>query len=383
MSSDAPVTLDPAELGRYSRHLLLPEIGLAGQRRLKAASVVCVGTGGLGSPLLLYLAAAGVGRIALVDFDAVDASNLQRQIAHGTSWVGRPKVESARARILELNPHVRVDTFQEALSSDNALRILGPYDVIVDGSDNFPTRYLVDDAAVLLGKPNVYGSVFRFEGQASVFNWQGGPTYRDLFPQPPPPGLVPSCGEAGVLGVLPGLIGTIQATETLKLLTGIGTSLAGRLLLFDALAMRFQELTLRRDPARAPVTGLVDYEAFCRGPAHPVASSGAGELVRLAPIELRQRLAAGWRPYVLDVRKPHEAELVAFPGTDRLEPHETVAAIAHELPTDRDLLLLCRSGVRSERAAAALRERGLVRLHHLEGGLLAWARDVDPDLPTY
>ncbi|MCA9491242.1 MAG: molybdopterin-synthase adenylyltransferase MoeB [Myxococcales bacterium] len=374
-----PTPLAPEELARYSRHLLLPELGLEGQRRLKGGSVLCVGTGGLGSPLLLYLAAAGVGRIGLVDFDAVDASNLQRQIAHGTSMVGRPKVESAAARIRDLNPHVRVDTHAEALTSENALRLIEGYDVVVDGSDNFPTRYLVDDACVLLGKPNVYGSVYRFEGQASVFNWQGGPTYRDLFPEPPPPGSVPSCGEAGVLGVVPGLIGTIQAMEALKLLAGFGTTLSGRLLLFDALTTSFSELTLRRDPDRAPVTGLTDYDAFCG--VCPAALDPA--LVRVGAPDLQRRLADGWAPYVLDVREAYEAELAAFPATDRLVPHARVAQIADELPRDRDVLLLCRSGIRSERASATLRGLGFKRLFHLEGGLLAWSRDVDPSVPTY
>lgn len=376
LGTPTPLTAD--ELARYSRHLLLPELGLEGQRRLKEGSVLCVGTGGLGSPLLLYLAAAGVGRIGLVDFDTVDASNLQRQIAHGTSTLGRPKVESAAARIRDLNPYVVVETHHEPLGSHNALGLVRAHDVVVDGSDNFPTRYLVDDACVLEGRPNVYGSVYRFEGQASVFNWQGGPTYRDLFPEPPPPGSVPACGEAGVLGVVPGLIGTVQAMETLKLLAGFGTTLSGRLLLFDALTTSFSELTLRRDPARPPVTGLVDYDAFCgvRRPSDP-------GLARVEARELARRLRGGWRPFVLDVREPYEAELASFPATDALVPHARVAASADALPRDRDLLLICRSGVRSERASATLRSLGFERLFHLEGGLLAWSRDVDPSVPTY
>jgi adenylyltransferase/sulfurtransferase len=373
--------LEKEEIARYSRHLLLPELGMDGQRRLKAGSVLCVGTGGLGSPLLLYLAAAGVGRIGIVDFDVVDGSNLQRQVLHGSSWLGRPKVLSAAARIRDLNPHVRVDVYDEAITSKNALRILEPYDVIVDGTDNFPTRYLVNDACVLLGKPNVYGSIFRFEGQASVFNWQGGPDYRDLYPEPPPPGLVPSCAEGGVLGVLPGIIGTIQATETLKILTGIGETLSGRLLLYDALALRFRELRLRRDPHRAVITELIDYEQFC-GVA-PTAHDGSEPFTRITARELFERRAAGWRPYLLDVRKPHEAEIVSLPFSDRLEPHETVERIAGELPGDRDIVVWCKSGARSERAAAALAASGVRRIFHLDGGIVAWARDVDPSLPTY
>ena len=374
--------LENDEIARYSRHLLLPELGMDGQRKLKAGSVLCVGTGGLGSPLLLYLAAAGVGRIGIVDFDVVDGSNLQRQVLHGSSWIGRPKVLSAAARIRDLNPHVRVDVYDEAITSKNALRILEPYDVIVDGTDNFPTRYLVNDACVLLGKPNVYGSIFRFEGQASVFNWNGGPDYRDLYPEPPPPGLVPSCAEGGVLGVLPGIIGTIQATEALKILTGIGETLSGRLLLYDALALRFRELRLRKDPHRAPVTELIDYEQFC-GVAAPTHNRSAEAFTRITARELFERRAAGWKPYVLDVRKPHEAEIVSLPFTDRLEPHETVARIAGELPRDRDIVLWCKSGARSVRAAEALAAMGIGRLFQLDGGIVAWAKDVDPSLPTY
>ncbi len=374
--------LEHEEIARYSRHLLLPELGMEGQKRLKAGSVLCVGTGGLGSPLLLYLSAAGVGRIGIVDFDVVDGSNLQRQVLHGSSWLGRPKVESAAARIRDLNPHVRVDVYDEALTSKNALRILEPYDVIVDGTDNFPTRYLVNDACVLLGKPNVYGSIFRFEGQASVFNFDGGPDYRDLYPEPPPPGLVPSCAEGGVLGVLPGIIGTIQATEALKILTGIGETLSGRLLLYDALALRFRELRLRKDPHRTPVTELIDYEQFC-GVAAPARAGSHEPFTRITARELYERRAAGWKPYVLDVRKPHEADIVSLPFTDRLEPHETVERIAAELPRDRDIVVWCKSGARSARAAEALASKGIQRLFHLDGGIVAWARDVDPTLPTY
>jgi adenylyltransferase/sulfurtransferase len=370
------------EVARYSRHLILPELGVEGQRRLKAGSVLCVGTGGLGSPLLLYLAAAGVGRIGIVDFDVVDESNLQRQVLHGTSSVGKPKVQSAVARITDLNPNVRVDVYEEALTSENALRILGPYDVVVDGTDNFPTRYLVNDACVILGKPNVYGSIFRFEGQASVFNLGDGPNYRDLYPEPPPPGLVPSCAEGGVLGVLPGVIGTIQATETLKILAGIGTTLSGRLLVYDALNLTFRELKLRRDPNRQPITELIDYVQFCGVPGaqhdEPVAA-----YQKLTVRELDARRREGWRPFVLDVRKPHEAEIVSLPFVDRLEPHETVARIASELPRDRDLVISCKSGARSAKAAETLASLGFDRLYNLEGGVLAWAKEIDPSLPTY
>jgi adenylyltransferase/sulfurtransferase len=373
--------LDHDEIARYSRHLLLPEVGLEGQRRLKAGSVLCVGSGGLGSPLLLYLTAAGVGRIGIVVFDVVDGSNLQRQVLHGTSWLGRSKVHSAAERLRDLNPKVRLDLYDTTLTSANALDVLRPYDVIVDGTDNFPTRYLVNDACVLLGKPNVYGSIFRFEGQASVFNHEGGPDYRDLYPEPPPPGLVPSCAEGGVLGVLPGIIGTIQATETLKILAGIGTTLSGRLLLYDALQLRFRELTLRRDPERAPITELVDYEQFCG--VRPAAHAADDGVARVSVQELRDRREAGWRPYVLDVRKPHEAEIVSLPFIDRLEPHETVDRIAAELPRDRDIVVLCKSGARSERAAATLAALGLHRVFQLDGGLVAWAEEIDPSLPRY
>lgn len=368
------------EIARYSRHLLLPELGLVGQRRFKAASVLCVGTGGLGSPLLLYLAAAGVGRIGIVDFDRVDASNLQRQVLHGTSSVGRPKVASAAARLADLNPTVRVEPHEVALSSDNALEILAGYDVVVDGTDNFPTRYLVDDACAILGKPNVYGSIFRFEGQASVFGHDGGPRYRDLYPEPPAPGSAPSCAEGGVLGVLPGLIGVIQATETLKILAGIGATLSGRLLLYDALELTFRELRFRRDPARPPVTELVDYPLFCGLSPSTPAPSGYAEL---GARDLRTRWDDGWRPFVLDVRKPYEVELVRLPFVDRVEPHETVAGIAHLLPRDREIVVACRSGARSATAATALAALGFTRLHNLRGGILAWIDEVDPSLPRY
>jgi len=381
MPGETEPTLTADEVARYSRHLLLPEFGVEGQRRLKASSVLCVGAGGLGSPLLLYLAAAGVGRIGIVDGDRVDTSNLQRQVLHGTSTVGVAKVRSAAARIADLNPHVVVETHETTLTSANALQILEGYDVVVDGTDNFPTRYLLNDAAVLLGIPLVYGSIFRFEGQASVFNVAGGPDYRDLYPEPPPPGMVPSCAEGGVLGVLPGIIGTIQATETLKLLAGLGTSLSGRLLLYDALAMEFRELSLRRDPHRPAVTELVDYDAFCGLPSTPVTGVPEG-FESLEPEAVAARRAEGWRPFVLDVRAPHEADIVTLPFVDALVPHDATDLV-DRVPADREVLVLCRSGVRSLTAAARLVEAGRTGVHELKGGLLAWAAQVDPTLPTY
>lgn len=378
--------LDNWDYARYSRHVILDEVGVEGQRRLKGSSVLCVGTGGLGSPLLLYLAAAGVGRIGIVDFDVVDESNLQRQIIHGTSTVGKTKLESAAARIKDLNPRCQVDLYPVALTSENALEILAPYDVVVDGTDNFPTRYLVNDACVLLGKPNVYGSIFKFEGQASVFNYQGGPNYRDLYPEPPPPGLVPSCAEGGVLGVLPGVIGCIQATETLKILLGKGETLSGRLMLYDALSMRFRELRVRKDPDCPKIDRLIDYLQFC---GVPHAGEGAAAepvnegFSRMSVAEIKAKLDAGWSPYILDVRKPFEAEIVQLKGSDRLIPHEEVGAHAGELPRDRELLVYCKGGVRSAKAAAALVEAGFTRVISMEGGITAWAREIDPSLPTY
>ena len=380
--------LDNADIGRYSRHLILDEVGVEGQRRLKGASVLCVGTGGLGSPLLLYLAAAGVGRIGIVDFDVVDESNLQRQIIHGTSTVGTLKLESARDRILDLNPRCRVDLYPVALTSDNALDIIRDYDVVVDGTDNFPTRYLVNDACVILGKPNVYGSIFKFEGQASVFNHDGGPNYRDLYPEPPPPGLVPSCAEGGVLGVLPGVIGCIQATETLKILLGKGETLSGRLLLYDAMSMRFRELKLRRDPAARPITELIDYQQFCgvvsiaEGAA--AAETAAEGFVRADVADVKRRMDEGWAPFVLDVRKPHEAEIVRFEWADLLRPHEQiVAGELDDIPRDRPILVHCKMGGRSARAAASLAAAGFADVTNLEGGITAWAKEIEPGMPVY
>lgn len=380
--------LNSEEIARYSRHLILDEVGMEGQTRLKNSSVLCIGTGGLGSPLLMYLAAAGVGRVGIVDFDVVDASNLQRQVIHGTGNVGQPKVASAAARIRDINPHVQLDIYEEALSSDNAMRILEPYDVVVDGTDNFPTRYLVNDACVLLGKPNVYGSIFKFEGQASVFNYQGGPNYRDLYPEPPPPGLVPSCAEGGVLGILPGVIGCIQATETIKILLGKGTSLSGRLMLYDALNMRFRELKLRRDPDAEPITELIDYVQFCGVPMndHETDGSEAGEAFqRIGLSDAKARLDGDWAPYVLDVRGPNEAQIVKLAFADRLQPHTAVLDIASELPRDRDILIHCKMGGRSAKACQALVDAGFdgARLFNLEGGIVGWAKEIDPSLPVY
>jgi molybdopterin/thiamine biosynthesis adenylyltransferase/rhodanese-related sulfurtransferase len=374
------------EIARYSRHLILDEVGMEGQRRLKGSAVLCIGTGGLGSPLLLYLAAAGVGRIGLVDFDVVDASNLQRQVIHGTSQIGRKKVLSARDRILDINPNVQVDVYDEPLTSANALQLFAPYDVIVDGTDNFPTRYLVNDACVILGKPNVYGSIFKFEGQASVFNYQGGPNYRDLYPEPPPPGLVPSCAEGGVLGILPGVIGTIQATETVKILLGKGNTLSGRLLLYDAMNMKFRELKLRRDPDLQPITELIDYEQFCGVPSHSnpiVEERPVAAYEKVTAKELKRRLDAGWKPYVLDVRRPHEAEIARLAFVDRMQPHDQIASIAAELPRDRDIVVQCKSGARSARACETLAGLGFTKLWNLEGGINSWSNDVDPSIPTY
>lgn len=392
--SDLP-QLNNEEIGRYSRHLILPNVGMEGQRKLKGSSVLCVGTGGLGSPLALYLAAAGVGRIGLVDFDVVDASNLQRQIIHGTAWVGKSKVESAKARIHDLNPNVQVDVYEEPLSSDNALRILEPYDVVVDGTDNFPTRYLVNDACVLLGKPNVYGSIFRFEGQASVFNHEGGPCYRCLYEEPPPPGLVPSCAEGGVLGILPGLIGVVQATEIVKILLGIGETLSGRLMLYDALGMSFRTLKLRKNPncvicgPNPTVTELIDYEQFCGVPsaaegARPTDEASDDEgFVRQGVAEIKARLDAGWSPFVLDVRKPHEADIVRFDWADTLIPHEDVGARLSEIPRDRPILVHCKAGGRSAKAAKVLADAGYEDVTNMEGGITGWASELDPSMPTY
>jgi adenylyltransferase/sulfurtransferase len=379
------VELSHEEIRRYSRHLIVPEVGMAGQKKLKSSSVLLIGAGGLGSPLGLYLAAAGVGRIGIVDFDVVDESNLQRQVIHGTSAVGAPKLESARARILDINPNVHVDTYEFPLTSENALDVLAPYDVIVDGTDNFPTRYLVNDACVLLGKPNVYGSIFRFEGQASVFWAEHGPCYRCLYPEPPPPGLVPSCAEGGVLGILPGTIGTIQATETIKLLLGIGEPLVGRLLLYDALDMRVRELKLHKDPecpvcgANPTVTQLIDYQQFCG--INPRTERGETDW-DIAPRDLKARLDSGDDLVLLDVREANEWDIAHLPGA-KLVPVNSVTERANELSTADEIVLYCRSGVRSARALNALRDLGFRKLWNLRGGILAWSEEVDPSVPRY
>jgi adenylyltransferase/sulfurtransferase len=382
-----PADLSAAEQLRYSRHLTLPEVGAEGQKRLKAASVLLVGAGGLGAPVGMYLAAAGVGRMGLVDFDVVDASNLQRQIAYGTRDVGRRKLEAARERLSDINPHVQIDLHEVRLDAKNALEVLRPYDIVVDGTDNFPTRYLVNDACVLLGKPNVYGSIFRFEGQASVFFAREGPCYRCLYAEPPPPGLVPSCAEGGVLGVLPGIVGCLQATETIKLILGRGDALIGRLLLFDALRMRFRELKLRRNPEcvlcgpNPSITQLIDYEAFCGVPSAPEAGMSQGDITAQ---QLKDRLERGERILIVDVREPHEwdiCNLSALGAT--LIPLRELPAHAGDLPRDRDIVVHCKLGGRSARAADYLRQAGFERVLNLQGGIRAWAQTIDADMPVY
>jgi sulfur-carrier protein adenylyltransferase/sulfurtransferase len=383
----APATsLTKPEIQRYSRHLIMPEVGMDGQLKLKNAKVLCIGTGGLGAPLGVYLAAAGVGRIGLVDFDVVDNSNLQRQILFGTKDVGRPKIAAAADRLRDLNPEIQIDTFETRLTSNNALDLFKDYEIIVDGTDNFPTRYLVNDACVILGKPNVYGSIFRFEGQATIFAYPGGPCYRCLYPEPPPPGLVPSCAEGGVLGVLPGIVGSIQAAETLKLILGAGDSLVGRLLLFDALAMKFRELKLRKNP-ECPACGdhptikkLIDYEEFCgiRGEEAPAMASTVPEIT---PKELKQRLDRGDDLFILDVREPHEYQICNIGG--RLIPLGEISRRAHELDSSREIVVHCRSGKRSAEAAEFLRGVGFRKLLNLKGGILAWSDDVDPTVAKY
>jgi sulfur-carrier protein adenylyltransferase/sulfurtransferase len=383
------VQLEKEEYERYSRHLILPEVGLEGQKRLKAASVLCVGTGGLGSPLLLYLAAAGIGRIGIVDFDVVDRSNLQRQVIHGTSWVGKPKIQSAKDRILEINPYCQVDLYETMLSSSNALEIMAPYDVVADGTDNFPTRYLVNDACVLLGKPNVYGSIFRFEGQATVFNYEGGPNYRDLYPEPPPPGLVPSCAEGGVLGILPGIIGVIQATETVKIILGKGTTLNGRLLLYDALNMKFRELKLRPNPERPVIEKLIDYEMFCGIPqAKAAEAEKQADLQEISVTELKQLLdSPNAGDYLLiDVRNPHEYEIARIPGAKliplpEIENGKGVEQIK-DLLNGHKLIAHCKMGGRSAKALGILQEAGISGIN-VKGGITAWSREVDPSIPEY
>jgi sulfur-carrier protein adenylyltransferase/sulfurtransferase len=380
------VTLTKEEVMRYSRHLIMHEVGMDGQLKIKAAKVLCIGTGGLGAPLGLYLAAAGVGRIGLVDFDVVDTTNLQRQVLFGTSDVGQPKTAAAANRLRNLNPDIRIDTFETQLTSANALELFRDYDIIVDGTDNFPTRYLVNDACVITGKPNVYGSIFRFEGQITVFGYPGGPCYRCLYPEPPPPGLVPSCAEGGVLGVLPGIVGTIQAAETLKLIIGKGEPLIGRLLLFDALAMKFRELKLRKNPdcpvcgTHPTVTKLIDYAEFCgvRGEEAPTTVTNVPEITAR---ELKARLDKGDDIYVLDVREPHEYQICNING--HLIPLGELPQRVHELDSSREIVAHCKSGKRSAQAVEFLRGAGFRKISSLKGGILAWSDEVDPAVPKY
>ena len=375
------------EILRYSRHLLIPEVGLEGQRKLKNSSALIIGTGGLGSPVSLYLAAAGIGRIGLVDYDVVDSSNLQRQVIHGTSTVGKLKVESARAKLLDLNPGIQIDVYNEPYTSENALRIAKDYDIILDGTDNFPTRYLTNDVAVFLGKPNVYASIYRFDGQVSVFYAKEGPCYRCLFPEPPPPGLVPSCAEGGVLGVLPGTIGTLQATEALKVLLGIGEPLIGKLLLYNALEMSFDFVKLKKNPncrvcgPNADIKELIDYEAFCGVPSHDHEEGSAGANWDITVQELAERVKTNHLKLV-DVREPHELEISRLPNATNI-PLGQLAARLSELDSAEDMVLFCKSGARSTRALELLTSAGFKKVKNLKGGINAWAREVDTSLPIY
>jgi adenylyltransferase/sulfurtransferase len=380
------VKLSKEEVQRYSRHLIMPEVGLEGQLKLKRARVLTIGTGGLGAPLGLYLAAAGVGHLGLVDFDVVDASNLQRQVTFTTADVGKAKSEAAKERLKALNPMIDIVSYETRLTSENALDLFRDYDIIVDGTDNFPTRFLVNDACILLGKPNVYGSIFRFEGQATVFGYPGGPCYRCLYPEPPPPGLVPSCAEGGVLGVLPGIVGSIQAMETIKLILGAGEPLVGRLLLFDALAMRFRELRLKRNP-ECPVCGdhptlkkLIDYEEFCgiRGEEAPAMTDGISEITAT---DLKKRLDRGDKLFILDVREPHEYQICNLNG--KLIPLGELPRRVNELDSSVEMVVHCRSGKRSADAIHFLQQAGFKKLLNLKGGVLAWADEVDPRMPKY
>jgi molybdopterin/thiamine biosynthesis adenylyltransferase/rhodanese-related sulfurtransferase len=376
------------EILRYSRHLLIPEMGLEGQKKLLAASALIVGTGGLGSPVALYLTAAGVGRIGLVDYDTVDASNLQRQIIHGTGRVGELKVESARERLHDLNPDTQIDIYNEPFTSENAMRIASDYDILIDGTDNFPTRYLLNDLGVFLGKPVVYGSIYRFDGQASVFYAKEGPCYRCLFPEPPPPGMVPSCAEGGVLGVLPGTIGTIQATEAIKLLLGIGSTLVGRLLLYDAMDMTFESVKIKKNPhckvcgEHPEITELIDYEAFCGVPGYSHDEESAGMDWDISAKELAARLQRGDKIRLIDVREPHEVEISSLPG-EELIPLGQLAARLPELDSSQEMVLFCKTGSRSIRALELLASAGFKKVKNLKGGINAWAREVDTKLPVY
>jgi sulfur-carrier protein adenylyltransferase/sulfurtransferase len=383
-----PPLVEPAEelsveeIARYSRHLIIPDVGVPGQKRLKNAKVLVVGAGGLGSPALLYLAAAGVGTLGIIDFDVVDESNLQRQVIHGVSDLGKSKALSAKESIVEINPHVNVILHEERLDSDNALDIFRPYDLVLDGTDNFATRYLVNDACVLLGKPYVWGSIYRFEGQVSVFWDEYGPNYRDLYPVPPPPGMVPSCAEGGVLGVLCASIGSVMVTEAIKLITGIGESLLGRLMVYDALEMSYRTIKIRKDPKAEPITKLIDYEEFCGVVSDEAQQAAFGSTITAA--DLKEMLDAGKDPYLVDVREPVEYEIVKIPGgvlipKDRILSGEALA----ELPQDKPLVLYCKTGVRSAEALAAVKAAGFRDAVHVQGGVTAWATQVDPSLPTY
>jgi sulfur-carrier protein adenylyltransferase/sulfurtransferase len=380
------VTLSNEEILRYSRHLIMPEVGMDGQTKLKAAKVLCIGAGGLGSPLALYLAAAGVGTLGVVDFDVVDFTNLQRQIIHSTADVGRPKLDSAAEKIKAINPYVEVRPFETRLTSANALDLFRQFDIVVDGTDNFPTRYLVNDACVLTGKPNVYGSIFRFEGQVSVFATEQGPCYRCLYPEPPPPGLVPSCAEGGVLGILPGLVGVMQATEAIKLILGAGEPLIGRLLLVDALSMKFRELKLRKNPdcpvcgKNRTITALIDYNQFCgiRGEEKPV---GESKMPEISVEELKRRRDANEDIYVLDVREPHEYQICNLGG--HLIPLNDLPKRVSELDSSREIVAHCKMGGRSAKAVDFLRQAGFTKVKNLTGGINAWADRVDPSMPKY
>ena len=392
--STLPPLVEPAadlsvdEVRRYSRHLIIPEVGMTGQKRLKNAKVLCVGAGGLGSPALLYLAAAGAGTLGVIDFDVVDESNLQRQIIHGQSDIGRLKAESARDSIAEINPYVHVQVHTDALTTDNVLEIFSGYDLIVDGTDNFATRYMVNDACVLLGKPYVWGSIFRFDGQASVFWAEYGPCYRCLYPDPPPPGMVPSCAEGGVLGVLCGSIGSIQVTEAIKLITGVGESLAGRLMIYDALEMSYRTVRVRKDPECAicgknpTITGLIDYDAFCGAVSEDAAAAASGSTITAT--ELKGMLDRGDNIFLIDVREPNEYEIVSIPGATLIPKDQFLTGAALEkLPQDKRIVLHCKSGVRSAEALAVVKTAGFADAVHVGGGVLAWVNQVDPSLPTY
>lgn len=385
---DEAVTLSHEEVQRYSRHLIMPEVGMEGQTKLKKASVLMVGAGGLGAPLGMYLAAAGIGRLGVVDFDVVDHSNLQRQVTFGEKDVGRPKLEAASERLADINRHITIEPHEARLSSANALELFRDYDIVVDGTDNFPTRYLVNDACVLLGKPNVYGSIFRFEGQVSVFDAKNGPCYRCLYPEPPPPGLVPSCAEGGVLGVLPGIVGSLQALEVIKLVLGAGDSMIGRLLVFDALAMKFRELRQRKDPEcplcsdKATITELIDYEEFCGIPQAREEEKKSGDVPTVTVKELKRLIDQQREVFVLDVREPHEWDIAHLEGAT-LIPLGRLAHEMHRLDSANDIVVHCRSGARSAKAVQFLQDAGFGKVRNLEGGILAWADEIDPSIPKY